>query len=251
MWEPILDRLPHDRLRFLTVDLRGHGLTETPRATEFHDHRMIADLTAVIDALGIEEGYAVGHSMGGGTAILSSIERPTAFRAIWTFEPIVMAPGTKRVDDEWLEGIRRRRASFPSRQAVIDRYRTRPPLDELHPDCLQAYVAHGFVPDPDECQGIDAVRLCCEPEHEARAFEQFDRNGFSRLGRVPTPVFVASGGGEPDYPPAISAPMIVERLVDGRHELWPSSKHFGPFAELDRAAMSIVTWFEAHGAISP
>lgn len=245
MWEPVIDRLPADRMRFLTVDLRGHGLTVTPEGTEFHDHRMIADLTSVIDQLGIEGGFAVGHSMGGGTIILTSIDRPSAFQRIWTYEPIVMAPNTKRADPEFLEGIRRRRRTFPDRQTVFDRYSTRAPLDELHRDCLWAYLRHGFADDPSTGH-TGAVTLRCRPDHEADAFEQFDRAGFTRAWSVTTPVLVASGGAEPDYPPAISAPLLATALPQGHHEWWPASRHFGPFSELDTAAESIEAWFEPY-----
>ncbi|MDA3040835.1 MAG: alpha/beta hydrolase [Actinomycetota bacterium] len=239
MWEPILDRLPADRLRFLTVDLRGHGLTITPSGTAFQDHRMIADLTAVIDHFDIVDGFAVGHSMGGGAAILSGIERPRAFQRVWAYEPILMAPGTLRADSDFLDGIRRRRSLFPDLQAVYDRYSSRYPLDELHPDCLWAYLRYGFR------EVAEGFELLCLPSNEALAFEQFEQGGFGRLADVPMPALVASGGAEPDYPPALSAPMVASALSGAEHELWPDSKHFGPFSLLDQAARSILRWFTA------
>ncbi len=241
MWEPVLDRLPAERLRFLTVDLRGHGLTVTPPGTTFQDHRMIADLTAVIDHLDLVDGFGVGHSMGGGTTILAGIERPRAFRRVWAYEPIVMAPGTQRAESGFLEGIRRRRMVFPDLQTVYDRYSSRYPLDELHPDCLWAYLHHGFRVVE------DGVELLCRPHNEALAFEQFEQGGFARLADVPMPVLVASGGAEPDYPPAISAPLVADALPRAEHELWQDSKHFGPFSLLDQAAQSILRWITNEG----
>ena len=88
MWEPIIQRLGTD-FRAICVDLRAHGDTTNPDDIDFFDHRMVADLSAVVDALELEDAWVVGHSMGGATSILTTLARPRAFRKAWVYEPVI------------------------------------------------------------------------------------------------------------------------------------------------------------------
>ncbi len=238
MWEPVMDLLGEE-FRPIAVDLRAHGATRNPDDVEFFDHRMVADLTAVVDHYGFSGAWIVGHSMGGGTAILTSLERPEAFDRLWVFEPIIFVRETERPPGafDFVEATKKRRAVFPSRQDVIESYSSRPPLDELHPACLTAYVEHGFL---DQADGT--VRLACDPLLESRAFEQFLQTGWERLPEVTAPVRVAYGTASPDRP-ATAAAGVAARLPHGDLDPFEGSEHFGCFGPLERAAQSIRDWF--------
>ena len=120
---------------------------------------------AVVDALG-DAGplLGVGHSMGGAVLVMTELARPGTFRALALYEPIVFPPG--RGDDVGsspiVEGARRRRAEFASREAARANFAAKPPLDVLDPEVLDLYVAQGFADTPD-----GTVRLKCEPATEA------------------------------------------------------------------------------------
>ena len=66
MWEPVITRLGEE-FRAICVDLRAHGATTNPADVNFFDHRMVADVVSVIDALEVRDAWVVGHSMGGAT----------------------------------------------------------------------------------------------------------------------------------------------------------------------------------------
>lgn len=234
MWEPVMERLVDDGLRMLTIDVRAHGATRTPDDVTFHDHRMVADIVAVIDALSVVDGFAVGHSMGAAATILASLDRPRALDRIWAYEPIIMERGVDELPAEFLDGVRRRRRIYPSRQAAFDRYSTRPPLDELDPATLWGYLDHGFV-DLDD----GTVMLACDPRQEALAFEQFLLDGFSRLPDVTASVLVAYGGADTESRAATEAPRIAAAMSNGEAEQFPGCSHFGAFADLDHTARSI------------
>ncbi len=228
MWEPVLRRLPADAVRVLYVDLRGHGASRTPAGVSFLDRSMVADLTAVADALALDGAWVAAHSMGAATALLTSLERPAAFAKLFAFEPIIFRrePDFGGAQPEFLEGVRRRKATFASRQEAIDRYGLRPPLDVLDPETLAAYVEHGFVEDP-----AGGVRLACPPDVEARVFAEFLDRGFDRLGEVSVPVLVGAGSirrpdrvGEPPWP------EIAERIPTAVYHCFEGTDHFGPFA---------------------
>ncbi|HJL98959.1 MAG: alpha/beta hydrolase [Acidimicrobiales bacterium] len=238
MWEPIINRLGSD-FRAICVDLRAHGATTSPSDINFFDHRMVADLTSVVDAFDLQDAWVVGHSMGGATSILTSLERPGAFERAWVYEPILF----ERTEDRpagsinFVEATKRRRSIFPSREEVINRYSTRPPLNEVHQDCLEAYVRHGFV---DRSDG--SIELACDPLLESRAFEQFLQQGWDRLSQVAIDVLVAYGGAGQDRP-STAAASIAERLPSGSLEVFTGSNHFGCFASLERVADSLRAWF--------
>ena len=135
MWEPIIDRIGGE-FRAICVDLRAHGATTNPSDIDFFDHRMVADLASVVDAFNLQDAWVVGHSMGGATSILTSLVRPDAFERAWVYEPILFERTEDRPEGsiDFVEATKRRRSIFPSREEVIDRYSTRPPLNEVHPD---------------------------------------------------------------------------------------------------------------------
>ena len=69
-------------------------------------------------------------------------------------------------------------------------------------------MENGFQKQPD-----GSVTMKCPREVEATIFENHDLVGFARLGEVTAAVTVATGAGTD--PPAMAAPMIVERLPNG------------------------------------
>ncbi len=55
---------PHYRL--IRLDARGHGASDKPHEPAAYDLRLrVADVTAVLDAIGIHQAHYVGYSMGG------------------------------------------------------------------------------------------------------------------------------------------------------------------------------------------
>ena len=104
---------------------------------------------------------------------------------------------------------------------------------------MDAYVRHGFVDEPE-----GTVRLACEPESEARAFQQFLQDGYRRLPEILAPVLVAYGTESSDRSREWS-PRIAEALPNGVALPFEGSAHFGPFGRPEVAAASIEAWFGA------
>ena len=238
MWEPVITRLGEE-FRAICVDFRAHGATTNPADVNFFEHRMVADVVSVIDALEVRDAWVVGHSMGGATGLLASLARPEAFQRAWVFEPIIFERTEDRPEGafDFVEATKRRRSVFPSRKDAVDRYSSRPPLDELHPECLKAYVDHGFV---DLADG--SVELACNPILESRAFEQFLQDGWERLPQITMAVLVAYGASGLDRP-STAAPAIANRLPRGVVEPFTDSDHFGCFNSLEAVTDSLRSWF--------
>ena len=157
------------------------------------------DCRAVVDALG-DAGplLGVGHSMGGAVLVMTELARPGTFRALALYEPIVFPPG--RGDDVGsspiVEGARRRRPEFPSREAARANFASKPPLEVLAPEVLDLYVAEGFRDTAD-----GAVRLKCEPATEALTFQgSIGHDIHGRLAEVRCPVLVMGATPEEGTP---------------------------------------------------
>ncbi len=224
---PIADALD-DRFTAFALDYRGHGSTPRPDDWEVDWERYGDDALAAARAVAPHGGLvAFGHSMGGAALLMAAHRQPDLFDVIVAFEPIVFPPGgNPRVDgpSELIAGARRRRASFATFEEAVEHYASKPPMSAFDPDVVRLYVAHGFRPAP------EGVRLKCDPEHEARTFEQGAvHRTWNLLPEIGTRVVVlASDDG--DGPAAVAA-QIAERLPHATYDELPGSSHFAPFTD--------------------
>jgi pimeloyl-ACP methyl ester carboxylesterase len=241
IWAPVAAHL-RDVAHCWALDFRGHGDSTVPASGSFGWQGEADDVLAVVDQLRrhrpheAELGlYGVGHSMGGAALVLAEQAAPGTWQALWCFEPIVFPPfeGEMPSENPLATAARRRTAVFPSRDAALANYASKPPLGRLHPDALEAYVEYGFR---DRADG--SVELKCAPETEAAVFGQGHKtDAFGRLGRVACPVTVCGSGD--GAPPAKMAQLIADALPHGRLEQFPHLSHFGPMEHPSEIAASI------------
>jgi len=176
VFDPLARQLT-DRFRPIAIDLRGHGGTDSPSdgPAGFAFARMADDVWAVLDELGVTGLTAIGESLGGGVAALVAAARPGSVRRLMLCEAIafdldLVAPrpaGQPGDGGNFMATIaRKRRNVWPDRETVRASYGSRPPLDVLDPEVLDAYVRWGFVDRPD-----GQVELACAPEVEATIFD--------------------------------------------------------------------------------
>ena len=81
-WQPIIEQLP-ETVRCITVDLLGHGNTESPK--DFKRYEMceqLKDLHALIQTLNITSFSLVGYSMGGRVALAYALTYPEYVRRL-------------------------------------------------------------------------------------------------------------------------------------------------------------------------
>jgi 2-succinyl-6-hydroxy-2,4-cyclohexadiene-1-carboxylate synthase len=72
-----------DQFRTISVDLRGHGLSAKPESEDEYTYPLMAgDVKGLLDHLGIDRCYVVGHSMGGRIAQHLILENPELFDAL-------------------------------------------------------------------------------------------------------------------------------------------------------------------------
>jgi pimeloyl-ACP methyl ester carboxylesterase len=170
VWEPMATPLT-DRYRCFAIDYRGHGISETPDDASLAWSRMADDALAVLgsDLIGAHQAvHGIAHSMGGAALVLAAARRPGGLRSLWLYEPVIVPPGAlppPGAPNPMADGAERRRASFDSYDDAVFNFASKPPLNELHPAALRAYVKGGFVSHSD-----GTVRLRCQPATEAAVF---------------------------------------------------------------------------------
>lgn len=72
-----------DHVRTVAIDLLGHGGTEVPvDPRRYAMERCVADLAAVLDALGIGPASWLGYSLGGRVALACAVAYPARVRAL-------------------------------------------------------------------------------------------------------------------------------------------------------------------------
>lgn len=232
------------------IDLRGHGASGHITDGDFRWERFADDVLSAVDHLQLDRPFAVGHSCGGASLLLAEEERPGTFTSLACFEPVVSTddvPAPPRRDGNVLHaGALRRRTEFPSRDAALHNFASKPPFSSLDPEALRHYVLDGFevIPLSDGGDG-HAVRLRCRREEEAEIYAHgFSHGAFARLATVRCPVALACGADTDAFGPAYLE-RYASRLGDCSISVLEGIGHFGPLERPD----AVATWVAA--ALSP
>jgi pimeloyl-ACP methyl ester carboxylesterase len=246
VWEPLAASLS-DRYRCLAIDYRGHGLSETPDDASLEWTHMGDDALAALESELVGPGrtlHGIGHSMGGAALVLAAARRPGSFRSLWLYEPVIVEPGLLPTPDgpnPMADGAGRRRNSFASFDEAIANYAAKPPLNELHPDALRAYVMGGFAAQDD-----GTVRLRCSPATEAAVFRgAAGSSAWDVLPNLQMPVAIVAGRDEPVGPVRFVA-ATVAALPRGTLVARPHLGHFGPLEDPPGMARDLVAWVEGN-----
>jgi pimeloyl-ACP methyl ester carboxylesterase len=244
-WEPVARRLAARGYRVWSFDFRGHG--DSARSPNgYHWHGFARDVGAVTRHLGIDHDpalLAAGHSKGSAALLLDEAEHPGTYARLWCYEPVIFPvdePLPPDHENPLTRSARRRRATWPSKEEAERNFASKPPLDVLDPEALHAYVDHGFRLD-----GHGGYELKCRPDDEAETYAMGPSNGaFARLGDVHVPTLVACGERTDAIPPAL-ARRVVDRLPEGRLEVFAGLGHFGPMEDPERVVESMVAFEES------
>jgi pimeloyl-ACP methyl ester carboxylesterase len=235
------------RFRCWGLDLRGHGRSDRPTDGDFAWSGFTTDVLTVVDHLGLREPYGFGHSCGGATVLLAEQARPGLFGSLFCFEPVVMPDAARAVvaaSNPLAEAARRRRSSFPSAEAALANYASKPPYAALDHEALRLYVQGGFelVPVSEGGDGR-AVQLRCRREDEADTFAAAGlHNAFAHLAEVTCPVTFCCG----EQTDAFGENLMVadaEPVPHARVEVLADMGHFGPLQAPGAVAGAVIDAF--------
>ncbi|TAJ16405.1 MAG: alpha/beta fold hydrolase, partial [Dehalococcoidia bacterium] len=74
IWDEVARRLPGRRV--LSIDTRGHGLSDKPEPPYVWDY-IGQDITDALRVLDLHDVVMVGHSMGGHSAVYATVREPS------------------------------------------------------------------------------------------------------------------------------------------------------------------------------
>ena len=224
-------------------DARGHGETTLPADPAKHRNWYVYrdDLIAMAEDFVKASGKKIilaGHSMGGAASVMAAAARPDLVRGIVLFDP-VMIPAIARIvmlasqvfglrGNPLADGAEKRRAVFPDRQTMVDRYEGRGAFRTWPRAFVEDYVAGGTKVRDD-----GQIELSCAPAWEAANFRAQGHNiaPSVRNLHVPFALLHAEHGSTCRAP----FPMLLKRRDPTGHVMQvPGSTHFLPmeFPEL-------------------
>jgi len=198
VWEPVARALTR-HYRVIAMDARGHGRSSKPKDRAAYRWEWFGrDARGVAEALLHEHGarsiaLGLGHSFGGTALLTASSERPALFERLVLVDPIappLLSPELEARRREYgnalVEGARKRRAVWPSREAAREKWAGKELFESWDPRVLDLYVAEGLLDRPD-----GQVELACSPETEATIFDSAgELDVMQRAGGVQVPALV-------------------------------------------------------------
>lgn len=172
-----------EKYRVIAIDVRGHGLSDKPPSPEAYGYAaMGADVTRLMDHLGIEHASLMGFSMGASIAIELMLSHPERWRAI-VLGGIAYDDGLQdKADRDAIAEAYRSDDPATIKSPVAKAYRR---FAESMPNDLKALAAL-----------IDAKRAPFDP---------------TRLAAVQTPVLIVVGANDN----AIGDPKPLARMIPG------------------------------------
>jgi len=199
-YAPLLDRLS-ENANIYAWDMRGHGEScAAGRLDTFSGwNSYYNDLEAWLRAQP-EPVWLAGHSIGATASLVAASRVPDKVHGLILCDPVILPPwgswllavsSTLGMADRLslAAGAKRRRASYPDREAVFLSYRKKTSFIRWPDDWLRAYINTGFIDLPS-----GNVGLACSPVWESLTFEKTEYRVWRHLkvSRMPALALVAS-----------------------------------------------------------
>jgi len=181
------------RFHIRAWDARGHGSTSLAASpADLHSwYPYRDDMIAMLEDFVGQAGAPVllaGHSMGATTSLLAAAKRPDLVRGLFLIEPVIM-PLSVRILSQisrflgihfnrpvLIQGTRRRRAVFASREEMLERYRGRGAFRTWPDKVVKDYIEGGT-----RLRDDGQVELTCAPAWEAANFSAQGHNPYAAL----------------------------------------------------------------------
>lgn len=245
VWDAVIGHFPGRRV--ISLDLRGHGRSTggpIDRLRSFSD-----DVTAFIDALGINHATGIGHSMGAHTLAQAASERGGAFARLVLFDPVILAPAFYAPQEPLFtpdnpHPASKRKRDFASPEAMIERFGGRDPYDLFDRRVFEDYCRFGLLPKPDG----EGYELACAPEMEASVYAAGRSNPaiLDVMARLDVPALIvrAKQTSFQDFKSSPTWPALASIMPRGEDMPRPDMTHFHPFQDPADAAR-IIAEFDA------
>ena len=226
MWDALLPMLA-GRYRTLRYNTRGHGGSAT-RDAPIAITDLAADLTGLLDALGIGRAHLVGLSLGGMTVQSIASTHPARPLSICLMATAAILPTAQ----SWNERAQTVRAQG---MAVI----------------AEATLARWFTPglarrEPETVEAVRARFLACDPVGYAICCGAIGRMDLrAALPAITAPALVIAGRDDPSTPPAM-AEAICAGIPDAELVVLPRAAHLLAVERPEAAGSHLRAFLDRH-----
>ncbi|MEU4834181.1 alpha/beta hydrolase [Streptosporangium sp. NPDC023615] len=222
------------RRRLLLLDNRGTGDSATPLDPDTYAMgRMVEDVEALRERLGLERMDLLGHSAAGGLALLYAARYPERIGHLVLVTPAVHPVGIEITDEQWYAQIERRAGEswYESRLPDLKAW-------EAGDESRRLRAQPFFYSPWNETAEAHATRFA---ERSAEAAKRFNtgmpaaEETRAGLAKVTAPVLVVAGERDPGPLPAHTAelagifPRGTDVVLPGAHYPWVTAP--GAFTE--------------------
>jgi pimeloyl-ACP methyl ester carboxylesterase len=231
--------LARDR-RVITFDLRGHGLSSTPRSG-YTTRQMARDLLRLMDGLGVARADVAGHSYGGAVALHAALLAPERVRTVALVDarvPSLQPLLDQDERDQWgqMRTRVRRRGGRVTREVPQVAYSY---LDELAR--LEGTARHG-LPATGRF-AADRWRTLLETTTALQDLARPAGLTARRIAGLPHPVLAVYGELSHCLP---TARKITALLPATELEVVPGAGHFHPIAHPHQLAGRLSSFWDRH-----
>ena len=218
-----------NRFDVILYDFRNHGWNPVGSPEAHGIETFIRDMERVVQAIdrhfGERPKIGVFHSMSAQVAVLHAT-RGGGFSALVLFDPFICPPGCAprhlRALDATMrqlaEGARRRRDTFASEEAFVERIRDAPAFERLVPGAVNLLARTTLRRDD------AAYVLCCPREYEAKIYQQGLRWATAvDIEKLPCPTKAV--GSDPTVPHSFMPTVDLSELMVLDYDFVPETTH--------------------------
>lgn len=226
--------------RVTIYDLRGHGLSEVTK-TGYDSETMARDLVALMDHLGIEKAYFVGHSFGGGISLHLALLHPERVRRIVLLDTGLACLRHLRLIENW-PGWKKYGTVLKTFGITLDRFMEvdrNQDVREIIRKSLSIPLQSGFrkgkvALTPRLKKLVDETEMCSEFREVGALTEE-------ALATIQTPVYAVYGATSPYEKMAEHLGSLMPHC---RYELIEEAGHFYAIEEPQLALPRIIDFLE-------
>jgi len=220
--------------RMVSVDLRGHGLSEKPSSEDGYALEVMAsDVYELLRALGITECVLVGHSMGGMVSQLLALEHPEVVRALVLVDTAAEVP--KGLLNEERLRQRRRLVEMAAEEGLEAVFEEQMRLTPVHP-AMEADPRYIEIWREQFLMTSREAYIGCANAMSSR------RSLVGDLGAITAPTLVICG--ETDEPFLEPSRQMHEAIVGSELVIIPGAGHSPQFetpAEFNRVLVGFLS----------
>ncbi len=221
-WNRLIPLL-EDRYQIIAMDNRGAGESDKPPGP-YTVPMMAADTAGLLDALGIQGAYVMGHSLGGFIAQELAISRPDLVAKLVLASTNHGGMKVIPITQEALEVMTRREGDPLDLIRRGIEVACAPGFAARHPDLVQDLIAYRLgnpvPPDAYQAQVMAGMGMA------ALTDEEVDR----RMAALTMPVLILTGDQDKVVPPG-NADLMARKIPHAQVKIIPNTGHLFPFED--------------------